>query len=650
MHDVSSSVPSAAETQQVVIHPLEPLTAGEISNAAAIVCEQATLGPRARFISITLHEPSKEQVLAFPPDGEVIDREAEIILLDPSQPGAFEALVSLSQGKLLSWEYVQGVQPAVTFEEILEVENLVKQDPQFQTVLARRGITDMRLVMVEPWPAGYYGAEDDPAGRRLSRPIVFVRDSPHDNGHAHPVEGVVVLVDLGTMQVVRVEDYGVVPVPPAPGNYTPEAVGQLRTDLKPLEITQPDGPSFQVNGHQVTWQKWHLRIGWTAREGLVLYTLGYEDQGRVRPILYRASMAEMIVSYGDPAPTHYRKNVLDEGEHGLGMLANSLRLGCDCLGYIHYFDAVMSNGRGEAVTLPNAVCMHEEDYGVLWKHTDWRTNEVETRRSRRLVLSFFATVGHYDYGFFWYLYQDGTIQYEVKLTGVMNSGAVLEGVVPKHGTLVAPGVNAIIHQHFFNVRLDWMVDGLKNSVYEVQTTADPIGPDNPHGNAFYAVRNLLATEQQAQRVIDPLHGRYWVVGNPEVHNEFGQMVGYKLVPGDNVLPFAHPEAWVSRRAGFIHRHLWVTPYAPRERYPAGKYPNQHPGGDGLPAWTAANRSIENTNLVVWYTMGTHHVPRPEDWPVMPVSYIGFHLKPVGFFDRSPALDVPPSHNSETCSH
>src|SRR5207248_4769383 len=134
------------------------------------------LGPRARFTSITLHEPPKEQVLAFRIDGEAIDREAEIILLDPSQPGAFEALVSLSQGKLLSWEYVQGVQPAVTFEEILEVEDLVKQDPQFQAVLARRGITDMRLVMVEPWPAGYYGAEDDPDGRRLSRPIVFVRD------------------------------------------------------------------------------------------------------------------------------------------------------------------------------------------------------------------------------------------------------------------------------------------------------------------------------------------------------------------------------------------------------------------------------------------------------------------------------------------
>src|SRR5947209_15672023 len=588
-------------------HPLEPLTAEELGAAVALVREKHQLSEHFRFVSVALHEPPKDLVLSFK-ESEKVHREAFLKLLDNSDGAAYEAIVDLTANDVTSWKHLPGVQPSIMLDEFFECEQLLKRDEAFQAALAKRGITDIDMVMVDPWSAGYYGPEEEPT-RRLVRALIWVRvGSPDDNGYAHPIEGVRAIIDLNRMEVVRIEDDGVIPLPPEPGNYSVEAVGKMRDDLKPVEITQPEGPSFTVRGHEVSWQKWRFRIGWTAREGLVLYTLGYEDQGRVRPILYRASMAEMIVPYGDPAPTHYRKNVLDEGEHGLGMLANSLRLGCDCLGYIHYFDGVMSNGRGEAVTVPNAVCMHEEDYGVLWKHTDWRTNEVETRRSRRLVLSFFATVGHYDYGFFWYFYQDGTIQYEVKLTGIMNSGAVPEGVVPKHGTLVAPGENAIIHQHFFNVRLDWMVDGLKNSVYEVQTTADPIGPDNPHGNAFYAVRNLLATEQQAQRVIDPLHGRYWVVGNPEVHNEFGQMVGYKLVPGDNVLPFAHPEAWVSRRAGFIHRHLWVTPYAPRERYPAGKYPNQHPGGDGLPAWTAANRSIENTNLVVWYTMGTHHVP------------------------------------------
>jgi primary-amine oxidase len=186
-----------------------------------------------------------------------------------------------------------------------------------------------------------------------------------------------------------------------------------------------------------------------------------------------------------------------------------------------------------------------------------------------------------------------------------------------------------------------MVDGLNNSVYEVNTEAEPPGPENPHGNAYFAKATVLSTESEAQRVIDPLSGRYWKVINPTVRNIVGEPVGYKLMPGENVLPFAHPESSVFKRANFATKHLWVTPYNPAERYPAGDYPNQHPGGAGLPAWTQANRSLENTNVVLWYTVGVHHIPRTEDWPVMPVTYYGFTLKPVGFFDRNPALDVPP---------
>jgi primary-amine oxidase len=121
------------------------------------------------------------------------------------------------------------------------------------------------------------------------------------------------------------------------------------------------------------------------------------------------------------------------------------------------------------------------------------------------------------------------------------------------------------------------------------------------------------------------------------------------MPGENAVPFVHPESSVSRRANFITKHLWVTPYHPAEKYATGDYPNQHPGGAGLPEWTAANRSIENTNVVVWYVMGEHHIPRLEDWPVMPVAYLSFRLRPNGFFDRSPALDVPPtqSHHCRT---
>ena len=639
--------PDVAATHATA-HPLDPLTAAEITEAASILKAQRQLGDRVRFETIVLQEPDKATVGNFRP-GDTIERNALLVILDNAAAATYEAVVSLNEQRVTSWQHVPGVQPRIMFDEFAECEAVVKANPEFQAALRLRGITDFDLVMVDPWSAGNYGFADE-EGRRLVLTRNFLRSGPNDNGYARPIEGVTAVVDLNTMEVVRVDDYGLVPLPPNSGNYAAEFVGEFRQDLKPLEITQPEGASFQVDGQSVSWQKWSLRIGFTPREGLVLYTVGYADQGRIRPILYRAALSDMVVPYGDPGKDHYRKNAFDAGEYGIGSLTNSLTLGCDCLGEIYYFDAVLNDGRGGPFTIPNAVCMHEEDYGILWKHVDWRTGQTEVRRSRRLVISSIATVGNYEYGFFWYFYQDGTIQLELKLTGIVNTAAVPPGETPKYGTLVAPQLNAHIHQHFFNFRLDLSVDGEGNSAYEVNTVAEPPGPDNPHGNAFYAVATPLRTEEEAQRVIDPLQGRYWLVANPSVENALGRPVGYKLMPGENVLPFAQPNASILRRAGFMTKHLWVTPYHRDELTATGPYPNQHPGGAGLPEYTKNNRNIENTDLVLWYTLGYHHVPRPEDWPISPVAYCGFSLKPVGFFDTNPVLDVAPSPHANGACH
>ena len=634
-------------TRQAVSHPLDPLTAGEIVEASRILKTQRQLGPKVRFETVVLKEPAKEKVHNFQP-GDPIRRDAFLVVLDNADGATYEAVVSLDEGRVTGWKRVPGVQPRIMFDEFFECEAAVRANPEFRAALERRGISDPDLVMVDPWSSGYYGFPDE-EGRRLALTRNFLRSSPTDNGYARPIEGLSALVDLNTMEVMRIDDYGVVPLPPNPGNYAAEFVGEFRQDLKPLEITQPEGPSFTVDGHSVTWQKWHLRIGFTPREGLVLYTVGYEDQGRVRPILYRAALSDMVVPYGDPSKDHYRKNAFDAGEYGIGSLTNSLTLGCDCLGEIHYFDADLNDGRGGAYSIPNAVCMHEEDCGILWKHTDWRTGQVEVRRSRRLVISNIATVGNYEYGFYWYFYQDGVVQLEIKLTGIINTAGIDDGETPRYGVLVAPGLNAHIHQHFFNFRLDMSVDGEANTVHEVNTVAEPPGPDNPHGNAFYAESTPLKTELESQRVVDPMRGRYWVVTNPSARNALGQPVAYKLMPGDNILPFADPSASIMQRAGFMARHLWVTPYAPEELSATGPYPNQHPGGAGLPEYTRHDRNVENADVVLWYTLGYHHVPRPEDWPISPVACCGFSLKPVGFFDTNPVLDVPPSdHHNGAC--
>ena len=646
---ISTKAPAQASSVPASAHPLDPLTAEEIAGASAILKEQRQLGPRVRFETVVLREPDKDAVLRFQP-GDSIRREAFIVVLDNDGPATYEAVVSLDERRVVSWQHIPGVQPRVMFDEFIECEAAVQADPRFQAAIKKRGITDPSLVMVDPWSAGNYGYEDE-EGRRLVLCRNFARSSPTDNGYARPIEGVTAVVDLNSMEVVRVDDYGVMPLPPEAGNYSAEFVDRFRDDLKPLEITQPDGPSFQVDGWKVVWQKWHLRVGFTPREGLVIHTVGYEDQGRVRPILYRAALSDMVVPYGEPGTDHYRKNAFDAGEYGIGSLTNSLTLGCDCLGEIYYFDAVMNTGKGEPFTIPNAVCMHEEDYGILWKHTDWRIGQPEVRRSRRLVVSSVATVGNYEYGFFWYFYQDGTVQMEIKLTGIINTAGIPEGEVPKYGTIVAPQLNAHIHQHFFNFRMDMSVDGEDNTVYEVNTVAEPPGPDNPHGNAFYAEQTALRTELEAQRVIDPMRGRYWLVSNAAVTNRLGQPVSYKLMPGENILPFAHPDASIIKRAGFMTKHLWVTPYHRDEISATGPYPNQHPGGAGLPDYTKNDRNVENTDVVVWYTLGYHHVPRPEDWPISPVACCGFSLKPVGFFDTNPVLDVPPgTHHDAACYH
>lgn len=404
----------------------------------------------------------------------------------------------------------------------------------------------------------------------------------------------------------------------------------------------PEGPSFTVDGHLVEWKKWQFRIGYTAREGLVLHTVNYDDDGKLRPVLYRAALSEMIVPYGYPDHAHNCQNAFDAGEYGLGQLANSLVLGCDCKGEIEYFDAVMVDGSGEPMTIPNAVCLHEEDYGVAWKHTDWRTGEMEVRRSRRLVISFFTTVANYDYGFYWYLYTDGTIEHEVKATGMLNVSALQEGEDTKYGTEVAPGIMAPIHQHFFNYRIDTQIDGVENSVVEYNTVASEINEDNPNKNAFYAEETIFESEMEARRNINLATARRWKVINENSKNLMGQPVGYILEPGENVSPFAHDQSSIMQRAPFLKKHVHFTQYDPAEMFAPGMYPNQKQGGgmDELSKYAEKDRSIRNEDVVLWYNMGLHHYTKPEDWPVMPTIYIGFALKPFGFFDRNAALDLP----------
>jgi primary-amine oxidase len=628
------------DQETVRAHPLDPLSRAEIELAAGMIHADIRAPAALRFVSVELCEPPKAQVLGYEP-GAVCERRASAVLLDRELGSCVEVLVSLTRAEIDSWRVIKGVQPAITPDEVAECQRVARNCPEFLAAIAKRGVTDPDLVMLDPWSAGHYGDEPSAdAGRRLVRALAYARAEPQDNGYARPIENLLTIIDLNLMEVVRVEDHGVVPLPPEPANWTSRYVPPDRPAPSPLHIAQPQGPGFSVNGQEIRWQGWRFRIGFNAREGLVLHTVGFEDGDLLRPILYRAAVSEMLVPYGDPGVTSYRKNAFDVGEYGIGITANSLALGCDCLGEIFYLDAHMVDSAGSPRTIKNAVCLHEEDDGILWKHTDWRTGAVEVRRSRRLVASFITTVGIYEYGFYWIFGQDASLELLIKLTGIPSATAMAPGDEPKHGVEVAPQLSATLHQHFFNVRLDLEIDGTGNSVREVDAVALPPGKDNPHLNAFVARPRPLESEAVARRRCNPSTSRYWQIVNPGSRNRNGQSAGYRLVPGENAIPLAHGAASVSRRAGFLQHHFWVTAYDPSQRFAAGEFPNQRAGDDGLATWTDLDRPLVNTDLVVWYTFGHTHVPRAEEWPVMPVHKIGFMLKPDGFFDRNPALGIP----------
>ena len=377
-----------------------------------------------------------------------------------------------------------------------------------------------------------------------------------------------------------------------------------------------------------------------------------------RPVAWRLSFAEMVVPYADTKHPHYLKNAFDAGEDGLGRNAHALDPErCDCApgAAACFVDAALVTYSGEAEVLRNAVCIHEEEGGLLYKHLDWRSGASTARRQRKLVVMFLTTIANYTYGFAFKLGLDGSLEMEATLTGILSLGALAEGEMRRcrpWGVRLSPhGLYGPDHQHFFVARLDMAVDGAPNRVVEVDVVTDDDeggggGGESGagHGNGFRRRHAVFTTELQAVRRGAPQSSRHWLVQScaPGALNRVGEHTAWRLEPGagSSIAPLARPEATYLRRAAFLQRNLWVTPYRPAERFPGGDFPNQNPERDGLPVWTAADRSIDGADLVVWHVFGLTHCVRAEDYPVMPAERVGFALKPCGFFDRAPCTDVP----------
>jgi primary-amine oxidase len=628
-------------TASTITHPLDPLSAEEISAAVQIARRHLDLTQRARFALVALYEPEKQALLAH--DGDrPMPREAELVILERATGASFRVIVSLTEGTVTRVQPLGAAQAPVLEEEWDDMQEAIRADPRFQERLRRRGITDPDEAFLAHHRTPVFDAEK---GQRLWRCCTYWRDAEHPNNWAHPVEGLMATVDLDNMRVVEVWDEDEPrPLPRSPWRVEDDGGRSHGAELRALEIVQRQGPSFSIEGNEIRWQNWSLRASIHPRTGLVLHDVCIEHGGRARPVLDRAGLSEMLVPYADPSPSWFWRAPFDVGDYGLGGAIDSLELGCDCLGEIRYMDAVLADERGEPQTVRNAICVHEEDVGVLWKHFEPRLGTDEVVRNRRLVVSSIVSLNNYDYGFYWYFYLDGTIGHQVMATGIMQAQGLRDGGEPLFGTKITPELGAPYHQHIFNYRLDMTVDGRENSVYEVDAVREPLSSANPYGNAWRPVPRLFEDEADAWSDPNVATSRYWLVRNPNRLNEIGEPVGYRLLPwldgvalGASLLTSDTPSG---RAAAFSTHAVWVTHYDRDERYAAGEFTNQAGEcDDGLQVWQQARRPIADDDVVVWYNVVFSHVPRPEDWPVMPAERAGFILKPDGFFDRNPALDL-----------
>ena len=625
-------------------HPLSTLSASEIAEAVSILKKSNIEHENSSFSYISLEEPDKKVLK----EKSNLDRFVKIVGVDQKSNG-FEAEINLSKKELLKEEKISNkAGPTYTLAEIFKAIELTMGDENYQKALEKRGIKDLSLIQIDPWPGGGFVNKNIKNGNRALKAISFLKDSEKDNAYARPIQGLIAHIDLTENKVVEVEDHGVVEVPKAHARYDKDGQESLRENPKEITITQPEGVGFSVEDNLISWEGWQLRASIDPIEGLALHQVSLNN----RPIFYRAGLSDMVVPYGSSDPMHWWKAVHDGTEYGFGTMTNSLTLGCDCLGEIYYLDAHKLAFDGSVETIENAICIHEEDFGVQWKHNDsTQMGYNEVRRSRRLVVSSFATIGNYDYGIFWYLYLDGTIQLEIKLTGVVGISAFHEDIhKPGQDFKISPELASPIHQHLFNVRIDWDLDDGDNQLYETNVEPLPINNANPEGTQFQAVSSHLTKESEAQRNIAPEKSRSWKIVNPKKLNKVGLPTAYKILYGNTPTLLSNPDSPPGKRAAFAKHNIWATPFQNEERSGGGRHTVMHSGEGGLEEITAKDRNISECDLVTWLTFGVTHLPRPEDWPVMPVEYCGVHLIPVGFFDQNPTINLPPSCSSKSKSN
>ncbi|QSZ37572.1 hypothetical protein DSL72_008670 [Monilinia vaccinii-corymbosi] len=650
-------------------HPLTQLSLEESNTARDVILH---LHPKALvyFRTISLEEPPKAELQKFlqlehdgaldasAPYPKRVSRVTYDVIGSNKTPQYHESLVDVEEEVEISREIVKGQHSSMTLGEEDELVEVVQSSSLFKEAIAELNIPDGFKVVVEPWAFGPR-YEDDNA--RRFQVLCFAQDTrnknPDSNFYAYPLP-LLPIVDSTTRETVRIVKLGTGGINDGfkvgtydknilahckPAEYVPELLAEgTREDMKPINVVQPEGPSFVVAEDEslVEWQRWRFRVCFNQREGATIHDVWYDG----RSVLYRLSISEMIIPYADARPPFYQKQVFDFGDGGAGNHANNLELGCDCLGY---FKGIKTESNGTNTIRPNVICLHEQDAGIGWKHTNWITGRAVVTRHRELIVQFIITIGNYDYIFAYKFDLAGGITVETRATGILSAVLIDAGKnKSEYGNVVSPGILAQNHQHIFCIRIDPAIDGPLNSVIVEESHAVADKARNPYGNFYEVVQKQV--EKASWIDAAPQNHRVIKMVNPAKKNKIsGRSVGYKFTPAATQMLLAQDESIQAQRARFAKHHVWVTKYRDGELYAGGRFTIQSRKEiDGVGDAVARGEKLgeEGEDVVVWNCFGLTHNPRVEDWPVMPVEIHELKIKPADFFEANPSLDVPSSRN------
>ena len=622
-------------------HPLDGLDAAEIKTAMELLRKAGVADDKTIVSLMQLEEPAKSDVLAWRV-GRPISRKAAAILRRDGK--TLRVVIDLTQRKVGQATEGRGGQPIVTTPEMFKAIEATLKDERMQAGLQKRGV-DVGKLFCAPRTIGSFGRPEEDA-RRLVRLDCFDLRSNPTNVFATPVEGLFATVDLDRMAVIEVTDSGVVPL--APGAFPVGAKGPFRV-RRPIQQSAPRGRNVKLAGSNVRWENWRFHLRFDPRAGVVLSQVAYGEHGSDRSVLYQGFVSEIFVPYQDPTVGWYYRNYMDEGEYGLGTSSARLVPGSDCPREALYLSPVLPSALGTADTLPDRICIFERAQGEpSWRHFDFVSEALDSRPEVDLVVRYIATVGNYDYLFDWVLDAKGGIAFRGGASGLDS----IKGVTAQklsdpsaaadtaYGPLVAPGRAGIWHDHFFSLRLDVDVDGPANRFMldQLRTYAPNTGPRK----SMWRVESEAANREPVHLHMSGEHPAQWRVASTGRTNALGYPTSYVLHGDMSAMPLVDPNDPPLARAGFANHQLWVTRYDPKELWAAGDLPNQSTPGQGLPAWSQQQRKLDGEDIVLWYTIGFHHLPSSEDWPLYNVGWHGVRLRPYNFFDQNPARDIPPA--------